>query len=531
MALAVTVALDVVSIRPREDTRAHAVIVLEARGEPRHEPRAPSRTVLALDVSGSMAGEPIDQVIRSVDALLDAFGPDDEVGVVAFSDGASCVVEPVRVDDEGKRLVRARVRRLEAKGNTDVEAGLDLAASLLASAPTGMRRGVVLLSDGAPNRGAHTAEALRDVVRRHRPNVSFFSLGYGQNHCEDVLAAVGDAGGGGYELVVDPRTCARAFARALGAQADVVASGIELVIGPAEGADVAGLLGREEMRFSRDGVVVALPDMVAGARRVVVVELAIRAPGAQRFLAHVADVTVRTKAGAPARHALDVEVADRDPQKDAAAMRDVLLVRADRVREEARALADRGRFGAAAAGLRKLLDAIGACPGFVANDGSPLAEAYEVVVDEAVAMERRPAGDEYAAFRKAAVASKAAASGPESARLRGAMSTRLIEQAAGDYPAAWLVTPEGVRHRLREECVIGRTASADVCLASDGVSRRHAEVVAIDGRFLVVDLGSTNPTSVNGEPLGRVPRPLRDGDVVRVGDVELRYEQPVRSDR
>lgn len=140
-------------------------------------------------------------------------------------------------------------------------------------------------------------------------------------------------------------------------------------------------------------------------------------------------------------------------------------------------------------------------------------------------------GDEYVAFRKAAVASKVAMSGPESARLRGEMSTKLIEQAAGDFPPAWLITPEGVRHRLREECIIGRTATADVCVASERVSRRHAEVYAIDGRFVVVDLGSTNPTNVNGAPLGRVPHTLANGDVIRVGDVELRYEEAVRTGR
>src|SRR5690606_31727407 len=109
---------------------------------------------------------------------------------------------------------------------------------------------------------------------------------------------------------------------------------------------------------------------------------------------------------------------------DAIALRDVLLVRADRAREEARALADRGEWAAAGATLRALLEAVAACPGYVAGDGSPLAEAYELLVDEATAMERRPALEEYAAFRKGAVASRLATSGPESARMRGEASSK-----------------------------------------------------------------------------------------------------------
>lgn len=533
MGLAVSVRLDVRSVRPHAASRVHLVVVLEATADDAQryrEPRAPSRTVLALDVSGSMQGEPLAQVVRSVDRMLDTFAADDEVAVVAFSDEAARIAPPVRVDDAGKRLVRARVARLVAGGNTNVEAGLDLAASLHADAPAAARRGVVLLSDGVPNRGAYTADGLREVVKHHRPGISFFSLGYGKDHCEDVLAAVGEAGGGGYELVSDPATCARAFARALGSQADVVASGIELVVAPADGAELVRFLAREEMRVGRDGVIVALPDMVAGARRVVVAEVALRAPGDQRFVASVADVSARSKTGVAPSERVDVEIAERDAVVDASALREVLLVRADVVREEARGHADRGQFAPAAVVLRKLLAEIEKCPGFVLDDGSPLAEAYELLVDEAVAMERKPNVDEYSAFRKSTVATKLAAMGPESARDRGPASRRFVEHAAGDLPEAYLVAG-AVRHRLREENVLGRTSTADVVLAQAGVSRRHAEVYAIEGKFLVADLGSTNTTTINGMPLGRVPHALVHGDVLRIGDAELRYEEVVRNGR
>src|SRR5262249_46252460 len=151
----------------------------------------------------SMKGEPIDQVIRSVDRLLDALdggpragGAADEIGIVAFAQGATRVVDPVRVDAAGKRLVRSRVGRLPVDASTNIEAGLDLSAKMLEDTPAGMRRAVVLLSDGAPNVGAHTVEALRDVVRRHRPYVSFFCLGYGADHSEQILGGIGEAGGG-----------------------------------------------------------------------------------------------------------------------------------------------------------------------------------------------------------------------------------------------------------------------------------------------------------------------------------------------
>jgi Ca-activated chloride channel family protein len=457
--------------------------------------------------------------------MVDMFSPDDEVGVVAFSDSASEVCAPMKMDEAGKRLVRERVSRLKVSANTNIEAGLEMGASLLAKAPPGVRRGVVLLSDGAPNRGAHTANGLREVAKRHRPGISFFALGYGRDHSEDVLSAVGEAGGGGYEYVPDPATCSRAFARALGAQADVVASGIEVVIGLADGVELARFLGREEIRIGKGGVIVTLPDMVAGARRVLVAEITVSAPGAEKFLARIADVTARTSAGAAGRpEAIDVEIADRDPVVDPSGTRELLLVCADVARDEARGLADCGHFDAGARILRKLLADIERCPGFVLNDGSVLAEAYEQLVDEAVAYERKPTFDAYKEMRKTTMGLRLTASAPASARDRGPMSRRYVEHSAGDMPEAYLVVGD-VRHRLREENVLGRTAAADIVVTGAEVTRRHAGVHCVDGKFHVVDFGGTNMTLVNGQPIGTVPHVLMHGDVLRVGTVDLRYEE------
>jgi len=540
MALKLDTWLDVGSLRPDASAKAHLVIEVsadDARSEAGAEQaRPPATTVLAIDVSGSMHGDPLGHVVRSVDRLLDALRPEDSIAVVAFSDGATRVVDPVAVDANGKRLVRQRVARLIAEGHTNVEGGLELAAEVLGSAADGRRRGVVLLSDGHPNVGAKTADELREVVKKHRASISFSSLGYGVNHAEDVLSAVGDAGGGGYEYVPDPATCARAFAKALGAQADVVATGIEIAFAPAEGIEIVKLLGGEPTRFGRDGLTIQLQDMVPGAKRIVVAEISVKAPGKQRFLAPIARASLAWKKPgsndvATVASDVSVEVADREPSAVREGVTRVMLVRADRAREEARVLADRAQWGAAAALLRKVLADIDRVPGYIAGDGSALADAYELLVDEAMAFERRPSAEQYANFRKSAVASKLAAPmPPPSKTARGPASSRLLEHTAGDYPEAYITVKTGPhagqRHRLKDECIIGRSADAHVAIASDSVSRRHAEIYALEGEFWACDLGSTNTTEVNGKPLFTTPTKLQHGDVLRVGSIELVYEQP-----
>jgi pSer/pThr/pTyr-binding forkhead associated (FHA) protein len=63
--------------------------------------------------------------------------------------------------------------------------------------------------------------------------------------------------------------------------------------------------------------------------------------------------------------------------------------------------------------------------------------------------------------------------------------------------------------------VVGRSRTCDLRLPTGDASRRHAEIVPVTGGFVVRDLGSTNGTFVNGEPVGE--RQLRPGDRIRIG--------------
>ena len=69
--------------------------------------------------------------------------------------------------------------------------------------------------------------------------------------------------------------------------------------------------------------------------------------------------------------------------------------------------------------------------------------------------------------------------------------------------------------------VIGRGVDADLTLPDPGVSRRHAEIRYDAGIATVVDLSSTNGTTVNGRKVATAQ--LQDGDHIGVGTSALTY--------
>ena len=68
--------------------------------------------------------------------------------------------------------------------------------------------------------------------------------------------------------------------------------------------------------------------------------------------------------------------------------------------------------------------------------------------------------------------------------------------------------------------VIGRGQDSAFRLPDTGVSRRHLEISWDGHHATLTDLGSTNGTTVNGNPIQQ-PWQLNDGDVIRVGHSSL----------
>lgn len=74
--------------------------------------------------------------------------------------------------------------------------------------------------------------------------------------------------------------------------------------------------------------------------------------------------------------------------------------------------------------------------------------------------------------------------------------------------------------------IIGRTSpQSDLTLAHPSVSRRHAVLLAADGRLVIYDAGSTNGTYVNDQEATRAhPAALARGSIIRLGDIDLVVE-------
>ncbi len=82
----------------------------------------------------------------------------------------------------------------------------------------------------------------------------------------------------------------------------------------------------------------------------------------------------------------------------------------------------------------------------------------------------------------------------------------------------------GAAYDLSRGATLGRGTQADIVLEDTFSSSQHARLAPQGDAIVLEDLGSTNGTYLNGEPLSG-PQPLHDGDRIRIGDSEFSFER------
>ena len=538
--LSLTVSLLHPAVEPSVELSTYAVVRVRAPMNLGGITRPTVSAVLVLDVSGSMNGEPIEQVLFAAKRLAEILDDRDQLGIVTFSDGAETVC-PLGPLGQSRRSVLSRIASITTGGRTNIAGGLAQASLLFAPRKEGERHIVVLMSDGAPNVGPATPEALLAAAKLVKARaVGISTLGFGSQHNDAVLAAIADGGGGRYQFVIDPKMSESSFIRALGAQIDVVAERNALVLTPSEQVEIVRVLDTPPLSFGAAGLRLSLPDLLSGDELCFVVELRLRAPAQStlmrtlscKLMGHLAGTENPFEAVASAdTHITLVAAKTTDPVAHAA----VTLAKASEMRAQARAQAERGSYGGAEQILKQAQQLIEQTPGYVKGVAGPLDDAWEALADDLLVMAKRLQKEDYEKYKKAARTYGEFASAGSRARNEESSlppSSQIYFDRAREnvvMPKAFLRALTGPSAGLRvpierERFIIGRArAGIDFTLPDPDVSRQNAIIQFLNGAFWLIDLGSTNAPYYQGQRIERLK--LEPGMEFQIGKSLLRYEQ------
>ena len=171
--------------------------------------------VLVLDTSGSMRGAPMAAAKDSATAFLNTVAPTTPIGVVGF--GAQPVVaSPLTLD---RPALAAAIAGLEARGETALYDALALAVTQF-SPKEGVRRSIVLLSDGGDTASAATLEQTIAVLATSDARLDVAELVTPESNGA-ALTRLAEAGRGTVASAADPAALVQSYdalARSLASQ-------------------------------------------------------------------------------------------------------------------------------------------------------------------------------------------------------------------------------------------------------------------------------------------------------------------------
>ncbi|MGK3989093.1 VWA domain-containing protein [Sorangium sp. So ce136] len=185
---------------------------------------------LVLDVSGSMAGEPMARARDAARALVDKLDAKDDFSLVTFSSDAQ-----VRIPDgpvgPRRAMIKSTIDGISEGGGTNIGRGLELgyAQAAMPGIPEGAVKVVLLLSDGRANAGTTSSERLsRLALDAFQGGIQTSTFGLGADYDGALMSGIASDGAGGYYYLRDPDQIAPALATELDKRLDPVATAVEL---------------------------------------------------------------------------------------------------------------------------------------------------------------------------------------------------------------------------------------------------------------------------------------------------------------
>lgn len=240
-------------------------VTITAPREPVSTNRQPLNLALALDRSGSMGGDKLENAKRAVTAALNTLEERDGVALVIYDHEIEALSRSGPADAERKAQIERLLRQIHARGSTNLCGGYLRGAQ---EASGGAREGVIsrvlLLSDGLANVGETNLDAIIEHARELRiRGISTSTLGVGADFDEDLLRGMAEAGGGHYFFAQGARDIPRFLQQEFGELVTVVAREASLTLRSFRGADLE-LLGDLQSENREGAVYASLGDISSG---------------------------------------------------------------------------------------------------------------------------------------------------------------------------------------------------------------------------------------------------------------------------
>lgn len=207
--------------------------------------REPLNLVAVVDKSGSMNGEPLELVRRSLLQILGQMGPGDRMSIVLYGDRSHVYLQPTDVAGHREQIAEM-IRGIASAGSTNMEAGLRVGYdTAFADAPgfKGNTR-MMLFTDEQPNVGATDAASFIGMAQEaSRRGIGLTTIGVGVQFGSALATRVSSTRGGNLFFIANRDEVEKVFDKQLDTMTSELAHDLVLTLKPVPGYRISGVFG------------------------------------------------------------------------------------------------------------------------------------------------------------------------------------------------------------------------------------------------------------------------------------------------
>lgn len=514
-------------------------------GVSRSRQRRPLNLSLVIDRSGSMAGAKIDYTRQASQFLVQNLTPSDYLSVILYNDTIETLIPPSKVVN--KDAINQQIQKIRISGTTNLSGGWLQGCSHVAQyySHDKLNR-VLLMSDGLANRGVTDMAKLVTMATKRfaEEEISTTTMGLGEDFNEDLMMAMAHAGGGAFYFIESPEVAPTIFNEELRGLLNVVGQNLTITLTATDYVSKAKQLNAYPQFKDKNVYAYRLGDVYSEEEKTLMLELHIpklQNLGEQEIATLKFDYDQLTPDGAehqvwelPVR--VNVQATQSEPvSRDQNVVENVLLLKAANARKQAIRDADRGKYEKATESLNKIIEDINQS----GIDNEQLREERSALESQAEQMKEGPIT--YTNYNRKTMATQAMYTmtnrHDETQVLRRREVLRELEKRglvtdereAVVKPDSLPAAPHTPRQRhdiqtpthmtydsqtveLKADLLrIGRSSHNEIHLPKKGVSRFHAHLKRLGEHYIIEDLGSTNGTLLNSQP-------ITGSTIVSIGD-------------
>ena len=192
--------------------------------------------ICVIDISGSMAGEKLNLVKKSLKILVKLMDKNDRLALILFENEASIFFDLDYMTDKTKQNLITKIDEIRASGGTDILSGLEEAIEILKKEKENQNgnrvSSIILLSDGCDNEknDIQLGEALKNLTKGQNLSFTLNTFGYGNDHDPKIMDRLANIRDGSFFYVENYKKVSEYFVTVLGGCVSVISKNVKINI-------------------------------------------------------------------------------------------------------------------------------------------------------------------------------------------------------------------------------------------------------------------------------------------------------------